>query len=49
MAALSRLAEEPHDFYHWQVENGGGYEASVREEEWMNGRKYLEEVRRISA
>ncbi len=49
MAALSRLAEEPHDFYHWQVENGGGYEASVREEEWMNGRKYLEEVRRIAA
>ena len=27
MASLSRLAEEPHDFYHWQVENGGGYEA----------------------
>ena len=49
MAALSRLAEEPHDFYHWQVENGGGYEASVREEEWLNGRKYLKEVRRIAA
>ena len=30
-------------------QNGGGYEASVREEEWLNGRKYLEEVRRISA
>ena len=47
MASLSRLAEEPHDFYHWQVENGGGYEALVTEREWLNGRKHLKEVRRI--
>ena len=26
-------------FYHWQVENGGGYEASVREEEWLKRQK----------
>lgn len=49
MASLSRLAEEPHDFYHWQVENGGGYEALVTEREWLNGRKHLKEVRRIHA
>ena len=49
MASLSRLAEEPHDFYHWQVENGGGYEALVTEREWLNGRKQLKEVRRIHA
>lgn len=49
MASLSRLAEEPHDFYHWQVENGGGYEALVTEREWLNGRKHLKEVRRIPA
>lgn len=49
MASLYRLAEEPHDFYHWQVENGGGYEALVTEREWLNGRKHLKEVRRIHA
>ena len=49
MASLSRLAEETHDFYHWQVENGGGYEALVTEREWLNGRKHLKEVRRIHA
>lgn len=49
MASLYRLAEEPHDFYHWQVENGGGYEALVTEREWLNGRKQLKEVRRIHA
>src|SRR5699024_9253877 len=47
MASLSRLAEETHYFYHWQVENGGGYEALVTEREWLNGRKHLKEVRRI--
>lgn len=48
MASLSRLAEEPYDFYHWQVENGGGYEALAAEREWLGGRKRLTEVRKIS-
>lgn len=48
MAALSRLSSEPYDFYRWQTENGGGYEAQVREQEWLNGREYLKDIRKIS-
>ncbi len=29
MAVLEQLAEEQKDFYHWQVENGGGYRTLV--------------------
>lgn len=47
MAVLSELAEDKHEFYHWQVENGGGYVAEVSEEEWRNGRKVLRKVKRL--
>lgn len=47
MAVLSELAEDKHEFYHWQVENGGGYVAEVSEEEWRNGRKVLRKVKRM--
>ena len=29
MAVLSELAEDKHEFYHWQVENGGGLRIST--------------------
>ena len=45
MAALSRLAEEPHDFYHWQANNGEGYTAEVIEEEWKTGKGVLRNVK----
>lgn len=45
MAALSQLAEEPYDFYHWQVENGGGFTAEVSEEDWKRGKKVLTDVK----
>ena len=32
MAVLSELSEDVHEFYHWQVENGGGYVAEVTAE-----------------
>ena len=43
MAVLSEL----HEFYHWQVENGGGYVAEVSGEEWRNSRKVLRVTQRI--
>ena len=47
MAALSELSEGAHEFYYWQVENGGGYVAEVTAEDWENGRKVLREVKRL--
>ncbi len=48
MAVLSELSEDTHGFYHWQVENGGGYAAEVRAQDWENGRKVLRNVKRLS-
>lgn len=48
MAALSELAENQKDFYYWQAENGGGYEAEVREADWKNGRKVLRNIKRLT-
>ena len=47
MAVLSELAEDKHEFYHWQVENGGGYVAEVTVEDWENGRKVVRKVKRL--
>lgn len=47
MAVLSELSEDAYEFYHWQVENGGGYMAEVTEEDWENGRKILRKVKRL--
>lgn len=47
MAAMEKLAEDGHEFYYWQVENGGGYMAEVTEEEWKNGVRVLRKVERI--
>ncbi len=44
MAAFSQLAEEPHDFYDWQVKNGRGYAAAVWEKDWSRGRIILRDV-----
>ena len=48
MAVLSELAEDAYEFYHWQVENGGGYVAEVMPEDWKNGRKMLRKGKRLS-
>ena len=45
MAALSQLAGEPYDFYHWQAKNGEGYTAEVIEEEWKTGKGVLRNVK----
>ena len=47
MAVLSELAEDKHEFYHWQVENGGGYVAEVTVEDWENSRKVVRKVKRL--
>ena len=47
MAVLTELSEDVHEFYHWQVENGGGYVAEVTAEDWENDRKVLRKVKRL--
>ena len=41
MAVLEQMAEPvdgvEQEFYHWQVENGGGYQFEVMESEWKKG------------
>ena len=47
MAVLEQLAEEQKDFYHWQVENGGGYRMLVDEEEWKSGIHRFREIQKL--
>lgn len=47
MAVLSELSEDAYEFYHWQVENGGGYVTEVSRGDWETGRKVLRKVKRL--
>lgn len=47
MAVLSEMSEDKREFYHWQVENGGGYMAEVTVQDWKTGRKVLGAVKRL--
>ena len=47
MAALEQLAEDQKDFYHWQVENGGGYRMLVDEDEWKSGIHRFREIQKL--
>lgn len=47
MAVLERLAEDKEDFYHWQVENGGGYQMTVNVDEWKQGERKFHEICKI--
>lgn len=47
MAILERFSERGESFYHWQVENGGGYRAVIEEELWKNGRKQCREIEKL--
>ena len=47
MAVLEQLAEDQKDFYHWQVENGGGYRMLVDEEEWKSGVHRFREIQKL--
>ena len=47
MAVLEQLAEDQKDFYHWQVENGGGYRMLVDEEEWKSGIHRFREIQKL--
>lgn len=47
MAVLEQLAEDQKDFYHWQVENGGGYRMHVDEEEWKSGVHRFREIQKL--
>lgn len=47
MAILERFSGGGESFYHWQVENGGGYRMTVDEEEWKSGRKKLREIEKL--
>ena len=47
MAVLEQLAEDQKDFYHWQVENGGGYRMLVDEDEWKSGIHRFHEIQKL--
>ena len=47
MAVLEQLAEDQKDFYHWQVENGGGYRMRVDEEEWKSGVHRFRKIQKL--
>ena len=47
MAVMDKLSEEQMGFYHWQVENGGGYEADVQEEDWVEKREILRRISKL--
>lgn len=47
MALMSEFAEKAQDFYHWQVKNGKGYEVEIKPEEWLNGRKSFQNIRKL--
>ena len=47
MAVLEQLAEDQKDFYHWQVENGGGYRMLVDEEERKSGVHRFYEIQKL--
>ena len=47
MAVLEQLAEDQKDFYHWQMENGGGYRMLVDEEEWKSGVHRFREIQKL--
>lgn len=47
MAVLEQLAEDQKDFYHWQMENGGGYRMLVDEEEWKSGVHRFYEIQKL--
>ena len=47
MAVLEQLAEEQKDFYHWQVENGGGYRTLVNEDEWNSGIHRFRKIQKL--
>lgn len=47
MAILSRFDEEQQEFYHWQVENGGGYLVTLDERAWEQGEKRFREIEQL--
>ncbi|MDO5135272.1 MAG: histidine phosphatase family protein [Eubacteriales bacterium] len=50
MNLMEEFAQEPGDFYHWHVGNGGGYLVALEEALWEKGRRsfrILEERRKI--
>lgn len=48
MAALSQLLEKPGEFYTWQAENGGGYIAEARADDWENKREILRSPQKLT-
>ena len=47
MAILSQLSEEQSSFYDWILKNGEGYQMTLDENDWRNGRKVLKEITKL--
>lgn len=47
MAILERFDAQKRPFYHWQVENGGGFRVLLDESEWKSGQKEFREMEKL--
>ncbi|GKH33256.1 histidine phosphatase family protein [Muricomes sp. OA1] len=47
MAVLSCIDKEKREFYHWQLENGGGYRVALDEEAWRQGSRVSGEIEKL--
>lgn len=47
MSVLTAFDREKREFYHWQVENGGGYLVTLDEKAWETGAKEFREIERL--
>ena len=44
---LTAFDREKREFYHWQVENGGGFLVTLDEKAWETGAKEFREIERL--
>lgn len=47
MAILEQFDIQKRTFYHWQVENGGGFRVMLDEQEWEEGKKVFREIEKL--
>lgn len=47
MSVLERFSEEKKSFYNWQVDNGCGFVGQIDEDEWVNKKEVIRNVRKM--
>lgn len=47
MAILEQFDREKRTFYHWQVENGGGFRVLLDDDAWQEGKNVFREIEKL--